>query len=88
MEIRRNLQLGATAVIVNGLLALTVLTPKLAHASCSTWTPCVNACSNPAVQCLPTFEGCTFTSGVCTGVICETGIPAHPTGTKLSCNYG
>jgi len=70
MDIRRKLQLGAAAVIANGLIALTVMAPKIAVAN-----PCaeivragpIGGCGNATLMCQSfALPGCTVTSATCT----------------------
>jgi hypothetical protein len=69
----RKIQLLAAAVIVNGLLALTLMSPQEAQAaSCSPVTACspAIACSLPQYACQPP-AGCQLLSVTC-GAICST----------------
>jgi hypothetical protein len=65
MNVQRKLQLGAAAVIANGLLALTLMAPRPAMAAaCSDYN--FSACG--CFEC-PTVPGCTVTR-YC-GYLCE-----------------
>jgi hypothetical protein len=65
MEITRKLQLGAAAVIANGLLALTAMTPTPAFANpCNAVRKC--GCDMNLADCAAIAPpGCTATSVTC-----------------------
>jgi hypothetical protein len=82
METKRRLQLGAALSIVNGLLALTVLSsgPALA-ATCGPLTFCIPACTGAVATCeANTPAGCTYVS-----TTCAAGCPNHQF--KATCTY-
>jgi hypothetical protein len=93
MEHKRRIQFGAAAVIANGLLALSVVSPHHAlAASCSPTVVCFPAAlcaANGAGYCRDnTPAGCTFTSATCGGAGCLLPpIPPGILGTHLTCNY-
>jgi hypothetical protein len=67
MVTKRRLQLGAAAVIVNGLLALSAMAPTPAvAASCTTQLFC-GFCGNLSFCQAHAQPGCTATSGTCAG---------------------
>jgi len=62
MNISRKIQLAAAAVIANGALALTVLTPSTAFAACQFYSVMVctgGVCKNNG-SCPPPNPGCTL----------------------------
>jgi hypothetical protein len=81
----RKLQLLAAAVTVNGLLALTLMSPQVAEAaSCGSVTGCYPsvACYVPQYACTPP-AGCQFVSATC-GTPCYQGpVPYF----MMTCNY-
>jgi hypothetical protein len=72
----RKIQLGALAVIVNGLLALTVLAPQAAEANpCNGIFKCDFCFTSPS-QCQPYAPpGCTVTSVQCVQGACAGNKP-------------
>jgi hypothetical protein len=86
MEIKRKLQLGAAAAILNGVIALIALSPATALAdSCQTHlggcTVLAQCLSNPTAWCQSLQPGCTVTSATCYGpyTLCP--------GNLYSCSY-
>lgn len=73
MEIERRVQFGAVSVIVNGLLALSIMSPGTAVANpCTLQVVCQRACETLTYCQAIAKPGCTATSVVCDhgGVIC------------------
>jgi hypothetical protein len=68
MEIKRRFQLGSAAVIANGLLALTALSPSPALANPCTGQVIPCSCHNLAYCQSIAKPGCTATSVVCTNL--------------------
>ena len=68
MRISRKLQLGALAVLANGMLALTAMTPVPALASSCSTNNYVIPCSCTANSC-KAVSGCTATQS-CVAAIC------------------
>jgi hypothetical protein len=74
METKRKLQIGAAAVIANGLVALTVMSPRPALANpCSPKTVCgwpsATCAANAHTVCVNNAPpGCTVTSATCSGI--------------------
>jgi hypothetical protein len=92
MEIKRRLQLGAVAVIANGLLSLMVMAPREAQANpCASINQCVtgNSCTNWTALCQQLApSGCTVTSFTCQYDV--PGCPINPPiflGTQVTCHY-
>ena len=83
METKRKLQVGATAVIANGLLALSLMTPRPAFANpCAAQIVCA-VCQTLAYCQSIAKPGCTATS-----VTCPTNQPiCKPTGVYTYCQY-
>jgi hypothetical protein len=82
METRRKIQFGALAVVANGLLALTLLSPRPALANpCSNQNVCVGTCVTVAYCQSIAQPGCTAT-----GVFC-TGLPCSPVFETSVCEY-
>ena len=79
MNAQRKLQLGAAAVIANGLLAITMFAPRSALAvTCSDVNSClctISTCNRVAPP------GCVATSFTCTSSFCG---PAKPV---VTCHY-
>jgi hypothetical protein len=68
MNIRRKIQLGALAVIANGLLAASMMAPRPAHAACADQYYCAGFCpADATAACQSVFGplGCTAEAGVC-----------------------
>lgn len=71
MDINRKIQLVAGAVVANGLLALTVMSPSLALANpCAPKQICTPSCTIPPASNLKLCQnvappGCTATSFTC-----------------------
>jgi len=88
---KRKIQLGAVAIIGNGILALTALSSSPALAtSCTSGNFCVLACSSQGAvsQCQAIQPGCTVVSAMCAIQGCNTGLPPpHQFGVLISCTY-
>jgi hypothetical protein len=88
MDTRRKIQFGAAAVFANGILALAVLSPRVAQANpCSSFALCTGTCSqNLAAVCNHYAPaGCTATSETCMFALdhpCQA-----PTSYLLGCNF-
>ena len=89
MKITRKIQLTAAAVIVNGALALTVLTPSTALAACLPYS--IQVCDYSVCQvngaCPAAKPGCAFLErtqgcGYCIGYDCTCQ------GYSYTCYYG
>jgi hypothetical protein len=81
----RKVQLLAAAVIMNGAIALTALSPQDAQAAaCASTTTCAStlACTLMQYACVPP-SGCQFVGGTC-GELCGTW---PITRQMLTCNY-
>jgi hypothetical protein len=82
MDIKRKVQLGAAAVIANGVIALSALSPNVALANpCATQAFC-GVCANLSFCQSAAKPGCTATSFVCAPVAC--GVGQH---IETSCFY-
>jgi hypothetical protein len=78
MNINRQIQLGAAAVVANGILALTFLSPEVAHAvSCGPKALCVPVANcqdlGPGYCRQVTPPGCTLEGWLCTQTSCGVG---------------
>ena len=85
MKIQQRLQLGAAAVIANSLLALSIMSPRLAHAAtCAPIGGCVHGCDAAQNYCASlTPTGCTLVSATCpTGTCGGFIVPIH-----VTCTY-
>jgi hypothetical protein len=72
MQVQRKVQLVAAAVLLNALVALSALTPRVAHATtCNPVSSC-DFCPTSLATCnLYAPAGCTATSYTCvTGKLC------------------
>ena len=92
MEIKRKLQLGAIAVIANGLLALTLAAPKNAFAgSCNPYAFCFTSCPSQTVQneLCGYYEppGCTVASTACAYSSACAGEDEGLTPYYITCSY-
>jgi hypothetical protein len=86
MQTKRKIQLGALAVIANGLLSLSLLNPTTAFAgTCQTFQGCLQACpSNIIAECELIEPGCTATSASS----CFAGAgPLCPGNKVIICDY-
>jgi hypothetical protein len=89
MQSKRKLQFIASAVILNGVLALTAMAPRVALANpCAPITACLpNTGVCGAALCAQLAQpGCTNTSHTCqVNAACTMIFP--PIGILLTCNY-
>ena len=90
MNAIRRVQFSAAAVVINGLLALTLMSSTSAVAgSCgSLFAGCVSNCSLAAADCESlTPPGCTYVSNSCIN-LGDVGPCAHfPNSFTLNCHY-
>jgi hypothetical protein len=68
MEMKRKIQVASAAVIANGLLALTALSPSVALANPCAIQQFCHFCANLAYCQSHALPGCTATSVTCTTV--------------------
>lgn len=68
MDTTRKVQLSAAAVIANGVLALSLMSPPSALAdSCESRVLCGVCSGNPTQDCQNAAPGCTVTFAICSG---------------------
>jgi hypothetical protein len=74
MNAKRKIQFGAAAVVANGLLALTALSPSTALANpCTDIGLCLATCATPSICNQVAPAGCHETSLTCAGLHCLPG---------------
>lgn len=72
MEAKRKIQFAAAAVLINGLIALSAFSPRIAQAtSCSPFESCDFCPASLAVCNLYAPAGCTAVSFSCARGLCE-----------------